>query len=192
MCLSPDLVAEVASRWDLLEAAFAMRLPVEALGTAEHMLYRIRGYDRIDITGVRPVLNGYQNGRCFYCDEALEWERVHVDHVIPRSFLHHDEIWNLVLADEACNLAKSAQLPARAYLEQLYERNESYIASDHPIKRHLVAQMGPTKAARRAFLERVYHEARHVLVHTRAGMASSADGVVIDHPLAPLCLTARN
>jgi hypothetical protein len=54
-----DLQAEVASRWDLLEAAFAMHLPVEVLGTDAHMLYRTNGYERIDITSTRPVLNGY-------------------------------------------------------------------------------------------------------------------------------------
>lgn len=53
------LRAEAASRWDLLEAAFAMHLPVDVLGTDEHKLYRTTGYERIDITGTHPVLNGY-------------------------------------------------------------------------------------------------------------------------------------
>lgn len=62
------LHAEAASRWDLLEAAFAMHLPVEVPGTDEHMLYRATGYERVDITGTHPVLSGYQNGRCFSCE----------------------------------------------------------------------------------------------------------------------------
>lgn len=44
------LHAEAASRWDLLEAAFAMHLPVEVLGTDEHMLYRTTGYERVTST----------------------------------------------------------------------------------------------------------------------------------------------
>jgi hypothetical protein len=47
----PDLQAEVTSRWDLLEAAFAMHLPSDVLGTNEHTLYRLRHQERVDVTG---------------------------------------------------------------------------------------------------------------------------------------------
>jgi CRISPR/Cas system Type II protein with McrA/HNH and RuvC-like nuclease domain len=92
-----------------------------------------------------------------------------VDHVIPRTFLQHDEIWNLVLAHDACNLEKSDLLPAVEYLEQLMERNEYFIASNHPIKRHLLQQLGETQSGRRAFLERTYAEAQRVLIHVWPG-----------------------
>jgi hypothetical protein len=184
----PDLQAEVASRWDLLEAAFAMHLPVEVLCTDEHMLYRTNGYERIDVTGTRPVLNGYQHGLCFYCEEPLDLGDAHVDHVIPRKVLRHDEIWNLVLAHEACNLAKGARLPALPDLKRLHERNEYFIASNHPIKRHLVAQTGATPAQRRAFLECTYREAQRVLVHVWPGVLG---GTQRGNPLGPLQLTAR-
>lgn len=198
-----DLQREVASRWDLLEAAFAMHLPVEVLGTDAHMLYRTNGSERVDITGCVPVLNGYQNGSCFYCGDFLDIDfdtdhtdqtdhavyianAVHVDHVIPRTFLRHDEIWNLVLAHDACNLAKRALLPAYSYLEKLYERNEYYIASNHPIKRHLLQQTGETSAKRRQFLEQTYREAERVLIHIWPGMAA---GLQRPNPLMPLRLT---
>lgn len=134
------LRAEAASRWDLLEAAFAMHLPVEVLGTDEHMLYRTTGYERIDITGTHPVPSGYQNGLCFYCEEPLAGELIHVDHVIPRTFLNHDEIWNLVLAHSVCNLEKSARLPSRTYLSNLVsaqrvlycEQSSNQTASNRP------------------------------------------------------------
>lgn len=183
-----DLQAEVVSRWDLLEAAFAMRLPVDVLGTDEQWLYRRCGYERVNITGTHPVLNGYQNGNCFYCGEALNLEAVHVDHAIPRMFLHHDEIWNLVLAHSTCNLAKRSLLPARPYLEKLHERNEYYIASNHPIKRHLIQQTGGTPAKRREFLERTYREAEQVLIHVWPGVPA---GLLRSNPLTPLQLTAR-
>lgn len=102
------LQTEASSRWDLLEAAFAIHLPVEELGTDEHMLYRMTGYEHVDITGTYPVLSGYQNGLGFYCEEPLAGELIHVDQVIPRTFLNHDEIWNLVLAQSSCKLEKSA------------------------------------------------------------------------------------
>lgn len=116
-----------------------------------------------------PSSHGYQNGLCFSCDEPLAGELVHVDHVIPRTFLNHDEIWNLVLAHGSCNLEKNARLPARWYLDKLYERNEYYIASNHPIKPHLLAQMGNSPAQRQASLERIYLEAEKVLVHVWEG-----------------------
>jgi 5-methylcytosine-specific restriction endonuclease McrA len=184
----PDLQAEVASRWDLLEAAFAMHLPVEVLGTDEHKLYRRNGYARIDITGTHPVLNGYQNGMCFYCGDPLDLDEAHVDHVIPRAVLNHDELWNLVLAHEACNLAKSARLPSLTYLERLYERNEYYIVSNHPIKRHLITQMGDTPAQRRVFLESKYREAQRVLIHVWSGVPG---GSLRENPLEQLQLTER-
>jgi hypothetical protein len=179
-----EMRAEVESRWDLLEAAFAMHLPVEVLGTDEHMLFRARGYERIDITGTRPVLNGYQNGLCFYCGEPLAGEPSHVDHVIPRVVLRHDEIWNLVLAHSSCNEEKSARLPARRYLLRLYERNEYYIASNHPIKRHLIAQLGATPEKRKEKLEHLYRAAEPVVIHTWEGKK----GVLPANPLQPLGL----
>lgn len=66
---SCELFAEAASRSYLLEAAFAMHLLVEVLGTDEHRLYRTTGHERIDITGTHPVPSGYQNGLCFSCEE---------------------------------------------------------------------------------------------------------------------------
>lgn len=185
----PDLQAEVASRWDLLEAAFAMHLPTEVLDADEQVLYRAsrtNRTDRVNITGTRPVLNGYQNGLCFYCDEpfdAMDWASVHVDHVIPRTFLQHDAIWNLVLAHDACNLAKSARLPALPFLERLYERNEHYIASHHPIRRRLIEQMGATAQQRRVFMLQTYSEARRRLVHIWDGTLRDSRR---EHPLAAL------
>jgi hypothetical protein len=92
----PDLQAEVTSRWDLLEAAFAMHLPVDVLATDEQMIYRVWREERVNITGTRPVLHGYQNGRCFYCGGPLDWATVHVDHVIPP--MYHLPVTVLVIA----------------------------------------------------------------------------------------------
>jgi hypothetical protein len=44
---------------------------------------------------------------------------VHVDHVIPWSFLLTDPPWDLVLACSTCNLEKSDILPQRDYLDKL-------------------------------------------------------------------------
>lgn len=162
--LSP-LIPEVGSRWDLLEAAFEMKLPIDVLCTDEETIYRSNGRERINITSTRPVLSGYQNGFCFYCGESLEGELVHVDHFIPRTFINHDEIWNLVIAHSHCNLEKLARLPHEDFKQKLYERNEYYISSNHPIKRQLISQMGLAPATRRRFLDSKYEEARKMLIH---------------------------
>lgn len=52
-------------------------------------------------------INGYQNGVCFNCDESIEIDDIHVDHVVPRQFVYHDEVWNLVLAHSFCNQQKA-------------------------------------------------------------------------------------
>lgn len=83
-----------------------MHLPVEVLGTDEHMLYRTTGYERVDFTGTHPVLGGYQKGMCFSCEEPCTGEPIYTDQVISRSVLDHDEIWNLILASSSCNHEK--------------------------------------------------------------------------------------
>jgi 5-methylcytosine-specific restriction endonuclease McrA len=162
------LVAELQGRWDLLEVAFSTGLPQGTLDADEKAFFRREGPRRTVITGTRPVLNGYQNGLCFYCGEPLV-DGVEVDHVLPWSALHHDQIWNLVLAYPDCNGEKRALLPSRESLANLLRRNEYYIASNHPIKPRLVGQMGRTVEARMAFLNRQYREAELMKLHVWRG-----------------------
>jgi 5-methylcytosine-specific restriction endonuclease McrA len=128
-----DLVEETNARWDLLEAAFTMRREHWALSNNVREMYLQNGYRRTNVTHLRPILNGYQHNRCFYCDDVMIDGEVHVDHMIPRQVIQHDEVWNLVLAHRFCNLQKNDNLPDRRYLEKLLERNEHFIASNHPI-----------------------------------------------------------
>lgn len=156
-------LAELDSRWSLLEAAFTIRRDESALASDIRALYLRKGYERTDITGTVPVLDAYQHNRCFYCGEPIADGDIHVDHVIPRQLVNHDEIWNLVLAHSFCNLQKSDALPDRRYIEKLFSRNEHLIASARPISVELVAQLGATPERRRAHLATVYDHAREVL-----------------------------
>ena len=61
---------------------------------------------------------------CFYCENELEPDCVHVDHFIPWSYMVDDDMWNLVLACAECNLDKSNSLPKNTYLSGLITRNE--------------------------------------------------------------------
>lgn len=122
---SESLTEELKSRWDLLESAFEMRHSEGSMSNDIRRIYLESGYDRKSITHTIPVLNGYQNGVCFYCGEQIEG-KIHVDHVIPRQVIFHDEIWNLVLSHEFCNLQKSDYLPSLIYVDKLIARNEHF------------------------------------------------------------------
>ena len=66
------------------------------------------------------ILADSDGNRCFYCERDLGAVRaVHVDHVIPWSFLLSDPAWDLVLACVPCNLEKSDILPARIFIDKL-------------------------------------------------------------------------
>src|SRR5690554_3169497 len=94
---------------------------------------------------------------------------IHVDHVIPRQLIYHDEIWNPALAHGYRNKQKSDALPSRKYIEKLIVRNEHFIASNHPIRRKLIATMGSTQKARKQFVERIYSHAQMVIPYTWEG-----------------------
>jgi 5-methylcytosine-specific restriction endonuclease McrA len=158
-----ELHRELSSRWDLLESAFEIKRNESILINDIRNIYLINGYERTDITKNRSVLNGYQNNVCFYCGEHMSETDVHVDHVIPRQFIHHDEIWNLVLSHGFCNLQKSDNLPDIHYIEKLVERNEYFIKSNHPISNKLRHQLGQTHYQRRSTITNIYKHAEIVL-----------------------------
>ena len=116
------------------------------------------------------MLHGYRAGRCFYCGEPIGAGDGHVDHVIPRQLLMHDEPWNLVLAHGFCNAQKSDALVGDTYIEALVDRNEHLIASNHPLKRHIVAQLGATPGQRRRAVLGTYGDAKLVIPYTWGGL----------------------
>lgn len=120
--------------------------------------YLLKGYERTDITYMKDMLNGYQEGRCFYCGEMLDEDCIHVDHAIPRAFLYHDEPWNLVLSHGNCNEQKSDFLPSRYYIKKLVDRNERLIKSNHPLSQGIKAALGDTPAKRQRETFRIYDE----------------------------------
>ncbi len=61
--------------------------------------------------------------RDFYTGEVIEKEDIHVDHVIPWSFIYSDEIWNLVVTKSNNNLSKSNRPPTQEEIEKLKLRN---------------------------------------------------------------------
>jgi hypothetical protein len=170
-----NLEQEVEARWKMVETAWNLQINPNLLEVKydeenskffiEHDLMR-----RIDVTSVRDSLNGYQKGKCFYSFQDISINKndqntCAVDHFLPHvNKLDHamlganiNGVWNLVLSDSAINLDKKAKIPEMRYLEQLFNRNEFYIESKHPLAETIINQTGKTNYLRRKFLEKNYN-----------------------------------
>jgi hypothetical protein len=75
----------------------------------------------------RPLLSKLQGAHCFYCGKPSPGSLA-VEHVIPWCYVLEDRVWNLVLACNGCNLAKSSQTPGDEHVKQLIERNKKMLA----------------------------------------------------------------
>jgi len=171
-----NLYGEVESRWNLVEEAWSKK----ADGKQSRVLYEsskellipaLKG-KRHSITEVRPALNGYQKGHCFYCFRRItifklaEIDRCHVDHFLPHSLMARgfpldlDKVWNLVLSCPECNLSKSSRLPdPNEYLERLNKRNNFLISSHHPLRETLISETGNSQKERILFLRKAFEKA---------------------------------
>lgn len=170
-----NLEQEVEARWNLVETAWNLQInpnllevkydEAKSLFFIESNLMR-----RIDVTSVRDSLNGYQKGKCFYSFQDISINKndtntCAVDHFLPHlNKLEHAKqganingVWNLVLSDSSINLDKKAKIPEKRFLERLFNRNEFYIESKHPLAETIINQTGQTKEMRRKFLEENYN-----------------------------------
>ncbi len=138
-----SLDTELMSRWDLLEFGFENVSGEESIEVDEKLEFVLKKTKRTQISRLRPVLNGYQDGVCFFCGVKFDIDgKMHVDHLIPRDAVKHDQIWNLVLSCESCNLWKSNHLPQKHFVQKLIDRNEFVLQSDLPLKEHLRKVLG--------------------------------------------------
>ncbi|RBP34217.1 HNH endonuclease [Oceanihabitans sediminis] len=175
---------EVEARWNLVETAWNLNLNPKLLEVKydeEKSLFFLENslMRRTDITSVRDSLNGYQKGKCFYSFQDISVvsgseNLCDVDHFLPhlnKSFHNElganiDGVWNLVLADKNVNRNKSARIPERRFLERLYNRNEFYIESKHPLAETIINQTGSTKKKRIDFLNKQYQIALNSAIIT--------------------------
>lgn len=108
-----NLPHEIEARWRLVETAWALQLPVGVLKVSydpadDALVTEDRTRRRIVITRVRPALNGYQKGKCFYCFDSIDIASAaggtDVDHFLPHrlkgtgAVANVDGVWNLVLS----------------------------------------------------------------------------------------------
>lgn len=169
-----NLEQEVEARWDLVQTAWNLQINpnlLEVKFDEQHLQFFIEtdSMRRKDITSVRDSLNGYQKGKCFYSYQDISIKKndfniCAVDHFLPHvNKLEHGKnganingVWNLVLAEATVNLNKKAKIPEKRFLQRLFNRNEFYIQSKHPLAETIINQTGATKQARISFLTKQY------------------------------------
>ncbi|MDM9630221.1 HNH endonuclease [Robiginitalea aurantiaca] len=160
------LMDEVETRWSLLEGAFKLSHENWDLANDIREIYLSQGSSkRINLTDNIPFLSAYQGNCCFYCGEEIKDSDIHVDHVLPRQFIQHDEVWNLVLSHSLCNLNKDDALVGPHYVAKLIMRNENIMGSNHPWKYKISGALGSNKKARNKSLKNHYENAKIVLNH---------------------------
>ena len=158
-----DIVDELDSRWALLEGAFTIKADNYELANEILDTYLLKGEEKKLLTKNIPFLQGYQGNLCFYCAEKIEEGNCHVDHVLPRRILQHDQIWNLVLAHDYCNMSKSDKLVGDHFMKKLIQRNENIMGSNHPWKHKISSDLGRTKKLRASNLLKHYGNVKSVL-----------------------------
>lgn len=165
---------EVEARWNLVETAWNINVNprlLEVKYDKKGSIFYIENNlnRRRDITSVRDALNGYQKGKCFYSFQNISIEKsseniCHVDHFLPhRNKKNHykeganlDGVWNLVLINNDVHNSKGTKVPNLKFLKRLYNRNEFYIKSKHPLSETIINQTGNNKYKRRDFLQKHY------------------------------------
>ncbi|WEK21660.1 MAG: HNH endonuclease domain-containing protein [Candidatus Pedobacter colombiensis] len=179
-----NLDQEVEARWKLVETAWSLEvnrnlLEVQYSEVDSLLFVQDKIMNRVNITSVRDALNGYQKGKCFYSFQDISISRKDsinmcaVDHFLPHVHKrqHHTEganingVWNLVLADAQVNNDKRARIPERKFLQRLFNRNEFYIESKHPLAETIINQTGTTRQQRIQFLEKQYNLAAELAIH---------------------------
>ncbi len=103
----------------------------ERYTSAPRLYEKVQGLEpaRRSLRAYRDFMVTTRASECFYCSNELG-TRPDVDHVVPWAFVAEDKSWNLVLACDGCNGAKSSMTPQDDYVEKLIERNGTMMAMD--------------------------------------------------------------
>ena len=94
----------------------------------------------------RQVLLETASPTCFYCGKDLRGTKAFaVDHFIPWSFVHSDNLWNLVLACNKCNSSKSDKLTDAAFLKKIIARNKLLLTSNEDLIKNEMIRYSESK-----------------------------------------------
>ncbi len=78
--------------------------------------------ERVALTEQRKIWRDYLDGKpfpCIFTGENVFLDDFALDHFIPRSYISHDQMWNLHPMRPGLNLAKSDSLPQSVFIEKL-------------------------------------------------------------------------
>ena len=181
-----NLFIETEARWSLVENAWSISINPALLNVSydndDNSLFITDNTlgKRVDITSCRDALNGYQRGKCFYCGAPISVNPhsenlCDVDHFIPHTLqqsinddLNINGVWNLVLSCKRCNRGENGKFAKLAipdpYLQKLYDRNEYFIGSHHPLRETLINQTGMNAKSRLKYLNDRYNLALSMLL----------------------------
>lgn len=137
-----------------------------------------------DRTSLAPVADGLwtlQDERCFYCDDRIARDDLHVDHVLPFTRTTFDGLANLVAVERRCNLAKSAALPSLGHLRRALRRPVDALESIGSAVRWPVAFPRFRATARGLYLASPHGTP----LWRAAGRFEALDGALIDGTFAP-------
>lgn len=81
-------------------------------------------HNRSSLTKYKSILLKQMNVKCFYCNNDVKSNDIHIDHFIPWSYVYEDSIWNLVISCSKCNLKKSDCLAPNQYIQKIVDRNK--------------------------------------------------------------------
>jgi len=81
-------------------------------------------HKRKSLKKFRDILLSQMDAKCFYCDESVDSDNLHIDHFIPWSYIYEDDIWNLVISCNKCNLKKSDSLAPLSCVRKIEQRNQ--------------------------------------------------------------------
>jgi len=116
-----------------IEPAVVLRWAEETERMAKQQVRASQVLDRLlvdpteerSVGAARQVFAGMESKVCVWSDRALRGNFA-VDHVIPFSLWHSNDLWNLLPCDSRINLSKSDALPERGLLIERKDRIISY------------------------------------------------------------------
>jgi 5-methylcytosine-specific restriction endonuclease McrA len=103
---------------------YVRRFNQDMLGDPADLDEFLFGTERLPLTVFVPILRAAQSGECFYCSRRIRSVENHVDHFVPWATYPMNLAHNFVLADSACNTAKSDHLASVDHLERWISRNK--------------------------------------------------------------------
>lgn len=94
-------------------------------GDTTNLLMKVENVSkRSSLNEFYSLLSIFYKGKCFYCHREIKIKSgAHVDHFIPWSFVQSDQLWNLVISCNTCNLSKNDKLAVNTFLNSLIDRN---------------------------------------------------------------------